>query len=99
MEISLGTILMVLPTADAVAIHQQVPGATFDGTSTFTVPCNTQTTVSLTFGGRAFDIDPRDLAFAPVNGNNFKAGDCISGISAGDIGGADQWLVRLLSFV
>jgi len=88
-----GTTLMIVPTADAVAIHQQIPGATFDGTSTFTVPCNTNTTVSLTFGGQTFDIDPRDLAFTPVNGNNFNSGDCISGISAGDIGSADQWLV------
>jgi len=88
-----GTTLMVIPTADAVAIHQQITGSNFDGTSTFTVPCNTQTAVSLTFGGHAFNIDPRDLAFVPVNGNDFSTGDCISGISAGDIGGADQWLV------
>jgi hypothetical protein len=88
-----GTTLMVIPTADAVAIHQQVPGATFDGTSTFTVPCNTNAAVSLSFGGSSFDIDPRDLAFTPVNGNDFNSGDCISGISAGDIGGANQWLV------
>lgn len=88
-----GTTLMVLPTPDAVAIHQQIPGATFDGTSTFTVPCNTQTAVSLSFGGRSFSIDPRDLAFVPVNGNDFNSGDCVSGISAGDIGGANQWLV------
>jgi len=89
-----GTTLMVIPTADAIAIHQNITGATFDGSSTFTVPCNTQTAISLTFGGHAFNIDPRDLAFVPVDGsNNFTTGDCISGISAGDIGSANQWLV------
>jgi len=88
-----GTTLAILPTQDAVAVHQQIPGATFDGTSTFTVPCDTASVVSFTFGGRAFDIDPRDLAFVPVDPANPKTGDCISGISAGNFGGPTQWLL------
>lgn len=99
--ISLGTTLAIIPTQDAITIHQQIPGATFDGTSTFTVPCNTATVVSFTFGGRAFAIDPRDLAFIPVDAANAQTGDCVSGISAGNFGGPTQWLVRLffLNFV
>jgi hypothetical protein len=88
-----GTTLAILPTQDAITLHQQIPGSTFDGTSTFTVPCSTTSVVSLSFGGTAFAIDPRDLAFVPVDPANAKNGDCISGISAGNFGGATQWLL------
>jgi len=88
-----GTTLAIIPTQDAITIHKQIPGATFDGTSTFTVPCNTATVVSFTFGGRAFAIDPRDLAFVPIDAANAQTGDCISGISAGNFGGPTQWLL------
>ena len=37
-------------------------------------------------------IDPRDIAFLPVD-NNDPTGDCFSGISSGQIGGANEWLV------
>jgi hypothetical protein len=53
----------------------------------------------LSFGGTAFAIDPRDLAFVPVDPANAKNGDCISGISAGNFGGATQWLVRALFII
>lgn len=46
----------------------------------------------MTFGGKAFDINPVDLLFTPVDPNNLQ-GDCISGISSGQIGSAQQWLV------
>ena len=36
--------------------------------------------------------DNRDLPFVPVNAAD-PTGDCISGISAGQIGGAQEWLV------
>ena len=86
-----GTTLMVLPTADAEAVHAQIPGSQSDGQGGFTIPCTSNAVVSLTFGGQAFDINPSDLLFSPVDANNLQ-GDCISGISAGQVGGATQWL-------
>lgn len=88
-----GTTLALLPAQDAIALHQQIPGSSFDGESSFTVPCDSTTVVSFSFGGRAFDIDPRDLAFVPVDPANPRTGDCISGISAGNFGGRNQWLL------
>jgi hypothetical protein len=88
-----GTTLAILPTVDAVALHQQIPGATFDGTSTFTVPCNTASVVSFTFSGRSFEVNPKNLAFVPVDPSNPNTGDCISGITAGNFGGPTQWLL------
>jgi len=87
-----GTTLIVAPDADAQAVHAAITGAKSDGQGGFTVPCDTQSSVALTFGGQAFAIDPRDLAFQPVDANN-PNGDCVSGISSGNIGGATEWLV------
>ncbi|KAF8274739.1 aspartic peptidase domain-containing protein [Lactarius quietus] len=53
-------------------------------TGGFTVPCTTNASLALTFGGRAFTIDPKDITFVPVNANDLN-GDCVSGISSGQV--------------
>ena len=85
-----GTTLMIVPDDDALAIHQQIDGAAQDQVNGFLVPCNTAQTLSLAFGGTSFDIDSRDLAFAELGDG---AGMCVSGIQAGTVGGANEWLV------
>jgi hypothetical protein len=87
-----GTTLLVLPAPDAIAIHQAIPGAQSDGNGGFTVPCTTNASLAPTFGGQAFAIDPRDIAFQPVNPND-PTGDCVSGISEGNLTGPNQWLM------
>ncbi|TFK49900.1 aspartic peptidase A1 [Heliocybe sulcata] len=87
-----GTTLIIAPPADATAVHQAIPGAKSDGQGGFTIPCTTTTSLALSFGGTSFAIDPRDLAFQPVDANDLT-GDCVSGISSGQIGGAQEWLV------
>jgi hypothetical protein len=83
-----GTTLIVAPPADATAVHQLIDGAASDGQGGFTIPCNGNATVSLTFAGQQFDINPVDLAFQQIDANT-----CASGISSGQIGGAQEWLV------
>lgn len=85
-----GTTLLIVPLADAQAIHKAIPGAQQDK-NTFVLPCTTTTSLALKFGGRDFSIDPRDLAFAPLDPNN-PTGTCVSGISAGNVGGPNEWL-------
>ncbi|KAF8150776.1 aspartic peptidase A1 [Crassisporium funariophilum] len=87
-----GTTLMVVPAADAAVLHQNIEGAKSDGQGGFTVPCTTTASIALTFGGQSFAIDPRDIAFQPVDATD-PTGDCVSGIASGDIGGATEWLV------
>ncbi|KAG6898201.1 hypothetical protein C0992_003313 [Termitomyces sp. T32_za158] len=87
-----GTTLIVAPPNDVTAVHSLIEGAQDVGQGTFTVPCTTNASVALSFGGTSFAIDPRDIAFQPVDQND-PTGDCISGISAGQIGGATEWLV------
>jgi Eukaryotic aspartyl protease len=87
-----GTTLIIAPSADAQAIHQAIPGARSDNNGGFTVPCTTNASLALTFGGQVFAIDSRDITFAPVDPNN-PTGDCTSGISEGQLDNANQWLV------
>jgi len=87
-----GTTVIIAPPADVIAVHQKIEGAKSDGQGGFTVPCNTKASVSLTFGKTQFAIDPRDLAFQPLDPND-PNGDCASGISSGNVGGATEWLV------
>jgi len=88
-----GTTVMILPEADALAIHKNIPGAQSAGQGGFTVPCNTTAVVALTYAGQSFTIDTRDLATQPVNSNDSN-GDCVSGITAGDISDdQNEWLV------
>lgn len=87
-----GTTLIIAPQPDADAVHQAIPGAKSDGQGGFTVPCGTTASLAVTFGGKSFAIDTRDLAVQPVDPNN-PTGDCVSGIAAGNIGSANEWLV------
>jgi len=90
-----GTTGIIAPVKDAEALHKLIPGAKSDGHGGYTVPCNTNTSVVLTFGGKPYPIDPRDLSeFGPVDANK-PDGACVSAIS-GDTGGddaANQWLL------
>jgi len=86
-----GTTLIIAPPADAEALHQAIPGATSNEQGQFTVPCNTAARLAFTFGGKQFEIDPRDLAFLPLGPGS---PDCISGISTSrNFGFVNEWLV------
>jgi len=89
-----GTTLVLAPAADAKVIHDGIPGAKSDGIGGYTLPCKTNVTVSFTFGGGLFTIDPRDLVTSPVNADD-PTGECVSGIVADTITGdsTSQWLL------
>uniref|UniRef100_A0A8H7XYG4 Peptidase A1 domain-containing protein n=1 Tax=Psilocybe cubensis TaxID=181762 RepID=A0A8H7XYG4_PSICU len=87
-----GTTLMIVPPSDAATIHSGIKGAKSDNQGGFTVPCTLTDKVALQFGGQTFEIDPRDIAFAPINPND-QNGDCVSGIAVGNVGGPTEWLV------
>ncbi|EKM78687.1 hypothetical protein AGABI1DRAFT_85603 [Agaricus bisporus var. burnettii JB137-S8] len=79
-----GTALILAPSQDVDAIHSKISGAKKrDGS--WTVPCRTKVSLSLSIGNVDFPIDPRDLAFIPLDSDDTE-GDCWSGISAGTVG-------------
>jgi hypothetical protein len=89
-----GTTGILAPVSDADLVHKLIPGSTSDGHGGYTVPCLTNATITMTFGGRSFSIDPTDLAQFPVDQSN-PDGDCTSAIT-GDTGGDNnpsQWLL------
>jgi hypothetical protein len=86
-----GTSLMVAPAEDAEAIHKAIPGAKSDNQGGFTIPCTTNASLALILGGQPFTIKSEDLLFQPVNTND-PTGECVSGISSGDIDGPNVWL-------
>lgn len=67
--IDTGTTLVAVPTSVAQALYRAVPDAAplsgEDGF--FGFPCRTEVKVSLTFGGRAFEIDPQDFNAGAVD--------------------------------
>jgi len=85
-----GTTLLVVPANDAQAIHDKIPGAK-SSNGHYTVPCNTNASVALQFGGKSFPINSKDLTFAS---GGRTTGDCTSGIGAFGAGAdPNQWLV------
>ena len=86
-----GTSLMVAPAKDAETIHKAIPGAKSDDQGGFTIPCTTNASLALILGGQPFTIKSEDLLFQPVNTND-PTGECVSGISSGNIDGPNVWL-------
>lgn len=85
-----GTTAMVIPPADAQQLIQGL-GGTCD-TQQCTLPCTTNSSLALSFGGSSFPIHPSDLLILPVQPNN-PTGDCVAGIQPQQIGSPTQWLV------
>ncbi|KAJ6496455.1 aspartic peptidase A1 [Mycena vitilis] len=92
-----GTTLLLAPKRDVDAIHHSIPGAKFDNSSNgWTIPCTTNTSISLVFKRKSFPIRPVDLAFSPLDPENPK-GACTSAIAQASSEGATQWLNVYLS--
>ncbi|ESK92322.1 aspartic peptidase a1 [Moniliophthora roreri MCA 2997] len=83
-----GTTLFAAPRADVEKIHSLIDGTSTDEFGRFHVPCDTNATVALSFGGLSFEIDSRDLVFA-----NLGDGDCLSGIGTVEGLANNSWLV------
>lgn len=87
-----GTSLMLIPNEDAASIHKNIPGSAVLQQGVFSVPCDTKAVVSLKFGGKFFDIDPRDIALQDEPVDNEKK-NCLSGIMGQETGKGGAWLV------
>jgi len=85
-----GTTLIIAPSADAELVNTMLGGSSSDGQ--YIVPCTTNASVVLTFGGAAFPIQATDIAVLPVDLND-PTGDCTSGIQSGTVGTDTEWLV------
>jgi hypothetical protein len=77
--------------SDAKRIHDNMGGVADDKDDRlFNLPCNTNAKVALRFGGRDFQINPKDLTTFVAEAEGF----CRSGIRAHN---GEGWLVNVLS--
>lgn len=94
-NIRIGTTLIVVPNDLIDSIIKFIPGSQRDDVfNTIDVPCDSNISVAFVFGGKTFDIDPRDM----IRGQ-LRSGDntmCASGFSTstGVLQGED-WLVSV----
>lgn len=92
--------MIIAPTAAATSIFAQVLGAIplpLGGMTLFAYPCASNPKVSLTFAGKDFAIDPKDLNFGSLTEDlGIDLGDnilsdllggllCVAGIAGADL--------------
>ncbi|KAK6825199.1 aspartic-type endopeptidase (CtsD) [Apiospora arundinis] len=68
--IDTGTTFAFAPPADAKIMYGAIPGASSaDDGVTWTMPCDTKSELSFSFGGKSFKISPKDFLSAPDDKN------------------------------
>ncbi|KAH8997792.1 acid protease [Lactarius hatsudake] len=85
--IDTGTTQVVGDTQSVQAIYDQIPGSKDIGSGTWTIPCNFNTPISITFDGKAFEISPSTFNLGVASGSS----DCVGGFGASD--GLGFWIV------
>ncbi|KAF8813965.1 acid protease [Phlegmacium glaucopus] len=97
--IDTGTTLIGGPTADVAALYSAIPGSAPSTANPgfFTFPCSTQVSVSMSFGGKLWPINPIDMNTGPdTRGSTQCAGaifDLSQGISIPPGSGNPGWVV------
>ncbi|CAO2658442.1 Nn.00g061650.m01.CDS01 [Neocucurbitaria sp. VM-36] len=90
--IDTGTSFILMPPADASALHAAVPNAQANSKDkqTFSVPCDTSARLAFTFGNTAYNISSADWVGGKVSESE---GMCRSNVIGLQTFGATQWLV------
>lgn len=85
--IDTGTSFIFGPPDDVKKLHALIPGATSSDDSTWTVPCDTKSSASFTFGTDTYNISPKDWVSPIVNGV------CTSNIYGVSVVDEKSWLI------
>lgn len=85
--IDTGTSFILMPPADAAALHASINGSTHSG-ETFSVPCDTTAVMHLSFNNVAYNISTDDW-----RGEKLDSGLCRSRIIGRQTFNSSQWLV------
>ncbi|KAI9706261.1 MAG: hypothetical protein M1820_004836 [Bogoriella megaspora] len=83
-----GTSFIYLPPSDAAAIHSLIPGSVQNGED-FTIPCDSQSQVQISFSGTTFNISTKDI----LGGSSDSSKNCDSHIVGRTTFGSSQWLL------
>jgi cathepsin D len=88
--IDTGTSFILLPPADASAIHALIPGASPLEGENFNVPCKSTAEVQFIFSGVTYGVSPKDYVGSPVDSSGTT---CVSNIIGLQTFGPDDWLL------
>ncbi|EIM89716.1 acid protease [Stereum hirsutum FP-91666 SS1] len=81
--IDTGTTQILGDTTNVAAIYAQIPGAALapeEGDGIYTIPCDFNSTLSLTFGGTAFSVNASTFNLGQLSSNDSST--CIGGLGA-----------------
>ncbi|KAF9556705.1 acid protease [Agrocybe pediades] len=82
--IDTGTTLLGAPSDAAAAIWKAAGGKPLnDGSGMFAIPCSSQVEVAISFGGKTWTIDPRDMIFESLQGSSTTCVGAIFDVEAG----------------
>ncbi|KAF3034236.1 hypothetical protein E8E12_004454 [Didymella heteroderae] len=82
-----GASYILMPPADALALHSQIPGFAQSG-ETFSVPCDTKSALAFVFGKQSYNISTADWL-----GGKLDSGLCRSNIVGRQTFNESQWLI------
>ncbi|TCD61064.1 hypothetical protein EIP91_009067 [Steccherinum ochraceum] len=87
-----GTTFILGDSDNVSKLYESIPGAknasAVAGAGMWSVPCDSIPEISMTFGGRSFDIAPETFNMGKINGTG---NDCIGGIAATDV--INFWII------
>ncbi|KAJ8487817.1 hypothetical protein ONZ45_g14186 [Pleurotus djamor] len=88
-----GSTFILGPRKDIAKLHTAIPGAKYKN-GAWAVPCHTDISIALTFGGRTFPIPPRDLPLKPVDDQDPNPdGLCLSRIGEMPNASPGRWII------
>ncbi|KAL1968814.1 hypothetical protein VTN77DRAFT_1175 [Rasamsonia byssochlamydoides] len=87
--IDTGTSFILIPPADASAIHALIPGSSPVGEN-FLLPCNSTAEVQFIFSGVTYGVSPKDYVGSPTDSSGTT---CLSNIVGLQTFGPDDWLL------
>ncbi|KAK5070684.1 hypothetical protein LTR70_010586 [Exophiala xenobiotica] len=87
--IDTGTTFILMPPADAAALHDLIPGSATSGEG-FTLPCSTTVKLEVSINGKLYAVSPKDYIGNPTSSGSSTCGSTIIGHQAF---GDQQWIL------
>lgn len=82
-----GATRIILPPDDASTFYDEIVTAIDNGDGTYALPCEEQHEISLVFGGKTWNIEPRDFTV------EIDEDDCIGAVVYDNTGSDTEWYI------
>lgn len=85
-----GTTLIIGETDGIKALFAKIPGSHQVDNGLYTIPCDYNTPISVSFGGRAFSVDPKTFNLGHYGSSS---SDCLAGAASDDSLRGKFWII------